>query len=74
VLGRQVGSKDPPTLEAYRASGEKRYHHDIASMQRLWDVIGERTGTKWVVSGDMLDFTEEAPPRVIIRFAVRKVE
>ena len=25
------------------------YLHDAASLQKLWDEIGEATGTKWVV-------------------------
>src|SRR5207244_310371 len=34
VLGRQVGSYEPPTLEAYREKGDKRYYHNAESLQR----------------------------------------
>jgi len=72
VLGRQVGSVDPPSLEEHRAKGHNRYWHNVESLQTLWDVIGERTGTKWRVTGALLDETVDDEPRVIIRFAVFK--
>jgi hypothetical protein len=74
VLGRQVGSETPPSLEEYRSSGEKRYHHNVDSMQRLWDVIGERTNTKWKASGKLTKVDFEDTERTIIRFAVVKLE
>ncbi len=74
VLGRQVGSPHPPTLEEYRAGSDRRYHHNVESMQVLWDEIGKRTGTKWKVTGKLIDTNYETQPRVIIRFAVFKVE
>lgn len=78
VLGRQVGEENPWGLEEYRALGdsEARYHHNGESMQRLWDEIGERTGTRWIVEaemgkeGDVLENGEEVE-RTTIRYAVR---
>ena len=78
VLGRQVGEENPWELEEYKALGDKnaRYHHNEESMQRLWDVIGERTGTRWRVEaemgkeGDVLENGEEVE-RTTIRYAVR---
>jgi len=46
VLGRQVGSENQPSLEEYYASGKRMYPHNVGSFQRLWDAIGEKTGTK----------------------------
>jgi len=75
VLGRQVGRWGPLSLEAYRQQEEKRYHHNVASLQKLWDVIGERTGTKWKATGQLFDDkTIDDPSRVIIRFAVFKLD
>jgi hypothetical protein len=75
VLGRQVGRLEPLTLEAYRQQEEKRYHHNVATLQILWDVIGERTGTKWKATGHLFsDATLDDTGRVIIRFAVFKLD
>ncbi|KAK1757211.1 hypothetical protein QBC47DRAFT_320753, partial [Echria macrotheca] len=54
VLGRQVGTERPISVEEWREKGGgKRYHHDRGSMQRLWDVVGERTGTRWRVEAEL---------------------
>jgi hypothetical protein len=71
VLGRQVGSLNPLTLEAHHLEqGGKPYHHNLETLQNLWDTIGIRTGTKWTVSGELFDLNIDDVPRVIIRFAV----
>ena len=78
VLGRQVGSPDPPTLEEYRAKGSGRFHHNVETLQKLWDVIGDRTGTKWRATGELFQTGDEDGAqdvhRVIIRFAVFKLD
>ncbi len=74
LLGRQVGNFHPPTLQEYREKGETRYQHNVESLQQLWDVVGEKTGTKWKVTGELAQMTVEDIDRVIIRFAVEKVE
>lgn len=75
VLGRQVGTFEPLSLEEYRAQGgEGRYHHNVETLQKLWDVIGEKTGTRWKVTGEMFDFNFEEVFRVIIRFVVSKLD
>ncbi|KAE8445739.1 hypothetical protein EG329_012918 [Mollisiaceae sp. DMI_Dod_QoI] len=79
LLGRQSGTREPLSMEAYRERGEKRYQHDPTSLQRLWDVIGERTGTKWRATGELIERGEREGdgdregPRVVLRFAVFKV-
>jgi ubiquinone/menaquinone biosynthesis C-methylase UbiE len=74
VLGRQVGTRDPLTLEEYRKQGEKRYQHNVETLQKLWDVIGEKTGTKWKATGELFDASFDEAPRVVIRFAVFKLD
>jgi SAM-dependent methyltransferase len=85
ILGRQSARREPVSVEVWRESGEKKYHHNVATLQHLWDVIGEKTGTKWKVTGQLFDSTVpgyskvfDAPvagkPRTTIRFAVFKVD
>jgi len=80
ILGRQVGSREPVSLDVYRASGEKRYHHDVQTLQALWNEIGKRTGTKWKATGELFDvkfgvkFEERVREiRTVLKFAVFKV-
>ena len=53
VLGRQVGSTKPGEYARRAYKGGSRYLHDPDSFQRLWDVIGEETGTKWKVIAEL---------------------
>jgi hypothetical protein len=48
VFGRMIGSSKPGV------AGRDRYLHDETSFQRLWDEVGERTGTRWKVHLDVL--------------------
>ena len=74
VLGRQVGSENPPNLEEYYASGKRLYPHNVESFQRMWDIIGEKTGTKWRVSGGLFEMPFDAVSGTMINFVVRKVD
>ena len=47
VLGRQAGTMKPGEY------ARSRYVHDPDSLQKLWDVIGEKTGTKWKVIAEL---------------------
>lgn len=51
VLGRQVGTQEP-------ASYRGRFRHDADSFQRMWDEVGAKTGTKWMVKAELLPLTE----------------
>ncbi|KAK0649516.1 hypothetical protein B0T16DRAFT_492134 [Cercophora newfieldiana] len=70
VLGRQVGTPEP--------GGERgRYLHNEGSMQRLWDEIGERTGTRWKVRAELSEEKDTLEGggevvRSLIRYEVRK--
>ncbi|KAK3358171.1 hypothetical protein B0T25DRAFT_622633 [Lasiosphaeria hispida] len=81
VLGRQVGTDQPLDVEEHLRSGtgrQGRYHHNEASMQKLWNAIGERTGTKWKVQAELsyeTDLLVEGGEveRTLIRYLVRSV-
>lgn len=81
VVGRQVGNREPPTVEAWREEqargGEggwkKHYHHNIQTFQALWDEVGRKTGTLWKVTGQLNDESTEKGQRTVMRFAVRRV-
>ncbi|GAW13796.1 hypothetical protein ANO14919_031860 [Xylariales sp. No.14919] len=45
IFGRQVGTTLPRNNG--KAGSDKVYLHNANSWQRLWDEVGERTGTKW---------------------------
>ncbi|KAI0201663.1 hypothetical protein F4808DRAFT_459787 [Astrocystis sublimbata] len=45
LFGRQVGTVLP--RDNGKIGSDKVYLHNAASWQRLWDEVGERTGTKW---------------------------
>ncbi|KAI0505220.1 hypothetical protein F5B22DRAFT_533868 [Xylaria bambusicola] len=45
IFGRQVGTVLP--RDNGKAGSDKVYLHNAHSWQRLWDEVGERTGTKW---------------------------
>ncbi|KAJ4412915.1 hypothetical protein N0V82_008675 [Gnomoniopsis sp. IMI 355080] len=81
VVGRQVAVYEAPSLEAWRkqqatehADGKRHnYHHDLKSWQLLWDEIGDKTGTKWKTSGELLSRMSDEIPTPIMRFTVKKV-
>jgi ubiquinone/menaquinone biosynthesis C-methylase UbiE len=74
VLGRQVGTFSPVTVEEFKKSGGRRYLHNVETMQNLWDEIGKRTATKWKVSGRLFESRFDEIYRVIIWFEVTKVD
>lgn len=63
VLGRQVGSTAPTEEMMFEGEGLGRHHHNAWTMQRLWNIIGEKTGTRWTVKTEVV----RDLPRVGIR-------
>ncbi|GME39809.1 methyltransferase domain-containing protein [Neofusicoccum parvum] len=59
VVGRQVGSRVPGERAAGQEGRVARFMHDVASWARLWQEVGERTGTRWEVEGRMGEVGEE---------------
>ncbi|KAJ6441424.1 porphobilinogen deaminase protein [Purpureocillium lavendulum] len=54
VFGGQVGCPDPAQAEVEPGEGgpnrrRRRYLHNLASWQRLWDEVGRETDTRWRV-------------------------
>ncbi|KAH6611749.1 hypothetical protein B0J18DRAFT_375651 [Chaetomium sp. MPI-SDFR-AT-0129] len=77
LLGTQIGVEEPLSTDMYREAGEgTRYHHNIESFQKLWDVIGDKTGTKWRVTGNLAPVNIPGIPTNWRRlsFAVSKVQ
>ena len=52
VFGRQSGSITPGHKPGLSGTKE-RYRHDPASFQKMWDEIGEKTGTRWKVDASL---------------------
>ncbi|KAH8902640.1 hypothetical protein BR93DRAFT_919711 [Coniochaeta sp. PMI_546] len=70
VFGRQVGNRSPRTQQE-----GGRYRHDPETLQELWDEIGRKTGTRWKATATLHDdFVAHDEQRVLIKFAVYKIE
>ena len=50
IFGRQIGSRQ----SRVRSSPTKAFLHNEKSFQRLWDYIGEQSGTRWRVAFKMV--------------------
>ncbi|KAL1888978.1 hypothetical protein Sste5346_009246 [Sporothrix stenoceras] len=57
LFGRQVANIAPLTREELAARGEYRFHHNPATLQQLWDEIGDKTKTKWRVEAELVPET-----------------
>ncbi|KAI1387133.1 uncharacterized protein F4822DRAFT_274999 [Hypoxylon trugodes] len=53
IFGRHVGTTTPGNNEGAR--GSKRYLHNAASWQDLWDEVGRLTGTTWRTEVEEID-------------------
>ncbi len=81
VLGRQAGTVKPGEYPG-RRNGLTRYRHNPESFQKMWDEIGEKTGTKWKVDAELLPArdwyrpvpTEEQKDLRRMQFAVHRID
>lgn len=81
IVGRQVGTYDATSLEAWReeqanlgvTGWRKNYQHDLTSWQLLWDEIGAKTGTKWETSGEFFSRAADGILTPVLQFTVKKV-
>ena len=74
LVGRQVGNPQPKDNAEHTELGLGRYHHNPETMQKLWNVIGEKTNTKWKVDAEIIDLIPDSDvPRIGIRFAVERI-
>lgn len=63
IFGRQVGCE-----EAGKQTGPRnytRYLHDAKSWQKMWDVVGEQTGTKWRTEVELIPGSHDSVTRII---------
>lgn len=61
VCGRQIGSVRAGSYEMSGRLGtvsKGQYRHDLDSLNRFWKAVGEVTGTRWSVEGELV-WTEE---------------
>lgn len=73
LVGRQVGNPQPKDHAEHTELGLGRYHHNPETLQKLWDLIGEKTSTKWKVNAEIIDLIPDSDvPRIGIRFYVEK--
>lgn len=52
IVGRQSGSTKPSEVPAIKP-GSTSFRHDVDTFRRLWDEVGEATGTIWTVDGTL---------------------
>ena len=52
LFGWHIGSLEPKHDKTTHLG--ERYLHNNESFQRLWDEVGEKTGTKWRVEGEVI--------------------
>lgn len=51
IFGRQIGTHNPRQIGSIKTF----YVHNQESFQKLWDEIGEKTGTKWRVEVEVIE-------------------
>ncbi|KAI9854881.1 MAG: hypothetical protein M1824_006512 [Vezdaea acicularis] len=55
ILGRQAGNIRPGEYPRRDHPNETRYRHDASSFEKMWNEIGEETGTQWKVKADLTE-------------------
>ncbi|KAK0102016.1 hypothetical protein ONS95_001178 [Cadophora gregata] len=56
VVGRQVGSSREGEYVQKTNAGGSMYRHSAGSFERMWERVGEETGTKWRVECELKAF------------------
>lgn len=84
VLGRQVGNVQGGEFLHRTNPNRMMFRHDKETWKRMWDEVGEETGSRWDVHVDLLDwpgFVEQRPGNEWqqdgarrLQFAVRRTE
>lgn len=73
VVGRQIGTLYPKDRVTYKNDGGPGwYRHNLETWQYLWDEIGDKTGTKWRVSGTIRPFDDGGSGRAALNFVINK--
>lgn len=73
VFGSHIGSVKPGEIEVFRI-----FLHDETTFQSLWDEVGNKTGTRWKVSMQIVALTPPKPNAYgedsrVMRFVVTQV-
>ena len=58
IFGRQAGNVRPGEIEHKANNDGRMYRHDAASWERLWEVVGKETGTRWSVKARLQESEE----------------
>lgn len=60
VIGYQGGTNDiEKRTKSNLESGQKEFTlHDAETFQRMWDVVGQQTGTKWTTEAQIVPWSE----------------
>ncbi|KAB8342708.1 hypothetical protein FH972_022308 [Carpinus fangiana] len=53
IFGRQIGTLKPGKYQRRNDPNGSRFAHDLNTFQQLWDGVGEKTGTKWKLEGEL---------------------
>ena len=80
ILGRQVGNLDAGDYIQKTNKGGNMYRHNSEGFKKMWQEVGQATGTKWRVDCDfkLLEWVSEeerlelGPGMGMIRFSVFK--
>ncbi|TVY67440.1 Methyltransferase trt5 [Lachnellula suecica] len=60
LLGRQVGNLVAGEKVHRTNESEKMFRHNAESFKKMWDEVGEATGTKWTVQAELLVLQDQA--------------
>jgi hypothetical protein len=53
LVGRQVGNLDAGEQVHRTNKSQTMFRHNVESFKKLWDEVGESTGTKWRVEAEL---------------------
>jgi hypothetical protein len=78
VLGRQIGNSNAGELPQRNDPTKTRWRHNEQSFKKMWDEVGELTGSKWRVEVESEPWAGESegtntwndPSTIRLRFAV----
>ncbi|KAK9849687.1 hypothetical protein MYU51_013165 [Penicillium brevicompactum] len=76
IVGRQIADLEPLDPVEHLRQGRGWYRHNLRTWQMLWDVVGDKTGTRWKVTGVVSErrgLNDVPGPKAGISFAVYKV-
>lgn len=73
VVGRQIANPHPLDPAEHAKQELTWYRHNAQTWQRLWNVIGDETGTKWKATATVRERETSNGPRAGMTFAVCRI-